>query len=83
MGDEYKADIFLAAFNKTKDPKITINNETIPVNHGLGKYNFHTDQEGQYIYTGNIEVETNTGELKSFPFELLYCRPTFVDRLTG
>ena len=78
LGDEYKADIFLAAFNKTKDPKITINNETIPVNHGLGKYNLHTDREGQYTYTGNIEVETNTGELKSFPFESSYivARPS-------
>ena len=78
LGDEYKADIFLAAFNKTKDPKITINNETIPVNHGLGKYNLHTDREGQYTYAGNIEVETNTGELKSFPFESSYivARPS-------
>ncbi len=78
LGDEYQADIFLAAFNKTKDPRITIDDETIPVSHGLGKYHLQTDQEGPHSYTGNIEVETNTGELKSFPFESSYivARPS-------
>lgn len=78
LGEEYSADVFLAAFSKTKDPKITINEQEIPVENGLGQYRFKTDREGAYTYNGMIEVETNTGEVKQFPFESNYivARPS-------
>jgi gliding motility-associated protein GldM len=72
LGEEYKADIFLAAFNKTKDPKISINESQIPVRNGLGLYSLKTSKEGAFTYNGTIEVETNSGELKKFPFESNY-----------
>ncbi len=78
LGEEYNADVFLAAFSKTKDPKITINDTEIPVNNGLGNYRFKTNKEGMFTYNGKIEVETNNGEIKEFPFESNYivARPS-------
>ncbi|MBL4705929.1 MAG: gliding motility protein GldM, partial [Flavobacteriales bacterium] len=78
LGEEYNADVFLAAFNKTKNPKISINGEAIPVKSGLGQYKLKTSREGAFTYNGIIQVETNSGEIKKFPFESNYivARPS-------
>lgn len=78
LGEEYKADIFLAAFNKTKDPVVTIDGAAIPVQRGLGQYAFKTNKQGTFTYQGEIAVETTKGEKKIYPFESSYivARPS-------
>jgi len=89
LGEEYKADLFLAAFNKTKNPEIEVGNynETtssfdgvsnkLTVESGLGKYNVSTTREGLVSYSGTIKVVAPSGKEMVFPFksEYIVARP--------
>lgn len=80
LGEEYKADIFLAAFNKTKNPDIIIDNspaDLIKINYGVGKYNLKTSKEGVFTYSGTIKMKSGQNQELSFPFksEYIVARP--------
>ena len=89
LGENYKADLFLAAFNKTRNPVIEVGNynETtssfdgisnkITVEHGLGKYDVNTTREGIVSYSGTIKVVAPSGKEMIFPFksEYIVARP--------
>ncbi len=89
VGEEYKADVFLAAFNKTRNPEMKIGNfntgtnsfvgaaEALPVERGLGKYMVKTSREGIMTYEGAIKVVSPSGQELSFPFksEYIVARP--------
>jgi gliding motility-associated protein GldM len=84
LGEEYKADVFLAAFNKTKNPEVTVGNyneatrsfegaaNAIPVEKGLGKYVVPTSKEGIMTYSGTIKMVTPSGTEKIYPFKSEY-----------
>ncbi|MCX6294857.1 MAG: gliding motility protein GldM [Bacteroidetes bacterium] len=84
LGEEYKADIFLAAFNKTKNPEINVGDynetsktfngtsNTIRVERGLGKYNINTTKEGIVDYSGTVKVVAPDGKEIVFPFKSEY-----------
>ncbi len=84
LGEEYKADIFLAAFNKTKNPEINVGdyNEAsktfngtpniITVERGMGKYNVNTKKEGIVDYSGTVKVVAPDGKEIVFPFKSEY-----------
>lgn len=90
LGEEYKADVFLAAFNKTRNPEMRIGNfnaatntfegqaDALPVERGLGKYNVKTSREGIMTYSGAIKVVSPSGQEMAFPFrsEYIVARPT-------
>jgi gliding motility-associated protein GldM len=73
VGEEYKADVFIAAFSKTKKPEIKIG-ETTPlhVENGLGKYTARAEKEGIVDYDGTIKLISNTGKEVVFPFKSQY-----------
>jgi len=77
LGEEYKADLFLAAFNKTKNPEIQVGNSNINVQRGLGKYNVRTSREGFVSYSGTVKVVAPSGKEIIFPFksEYIVARP--------
>ncbi len=89
LGEEYKADVFLAAFNKTKNPEMKIGNfnektnafdgpvDALTVERGLGKYNVKTTREGIMSYEGSIKVVSPSGQEMMFPFksEYIVARP--------
>lgn len=89
LGEEYKAQVFIAAFSKTKKPEIMIGdyNETtksfdgipnaIPVEKGLGRYITKADKEGIMTYSGTIKTRSSTGKEVTFPFksEYIVARP--------
>ena len=77
LGEEYKADLFLAAFNKTKNPEIQVGNSNINVQRGLGKYNVRTSREGIISYSGTVKVVAPSGKEIIFPFksEYIVARP--------
>ncbi len=89
LGENYKADVFIAAFSKTKKPEVLIGkyNETsktfdgtpnaIAVENGLGKYITKTDREGLVNYSGTIKIKSPKGKDVLFPFksEYIVARP--------
>ena len=89
LGEEYKADVFLAAFNKTRNPEMKIGKfdpltgafdgptEALMVQRGLGKYNVKTSREGIVNYEGSIKVVSPSGQEMMFPFksEYIVARP--------
>ncbi|CAN5901880.1 gliding motility protein GldM [soil metagenome] len=89
MGDTFKADIFLAAFNKTLKPQILLgkfNPETgkmdgaydsVNVSNGMGKYFVNATREGIFEYEGVINMTTPKGKVMQYPFksEYIVARP--------
>lgn len=89
LGEEYKADVFLAAFNKTRNPEMKIGNfnpvtnsfegptDALTVERGLGKYTAKTTKEGMMSYAGSIKVVSPSGQEMMFPFksEYIVARP--------
>ncbi len=93
LGQKYQADVFLAAYSSTSNPKILVGDvdtakkairgtgTEIPVSGGLGKYEVTATSEGIKKWGGLITVknpETNVEE--SYPFEASYvaARPSTV-----
>jgi gliding motility-associated protein GldM len=90
LGENYSADVFIAAFSKTKKPEVTIGNyddqlktfngatENIPVQNGLGKYIVKADKEGIVSYSGTIKIKSAKGKDALFPFksEYIVARPS-------
>jgi gliding motility-associated protein GldM len=84
LGEEYKADVFLAAFNKTKNPEINVGDyneasktfngtpNAIKVERGLGKYSAATTREGIVNYSGTVKVVSPDGKEQIFPFRSEY-----------
>lgn len=84
LGEEYKADVFLAAFSKTKKSEMLVGNynetnksftgntEEIPVDRGLGHYTAKASKEGFASYSGVIKTKSATGEEMVFPFKSEY-----------
>lgn len=89
MNDTFRADIFLAAFNKTLKPQILLGKfdtatgkmigayDSVNVSNGLGKYFVIPSREGIYEYEGVINMTTPKGIVKHYPFksEYIVARP--------
>jgi len=90
LGEEYKADVFIAAFNKTINPvvltgdydketgKFNGNVDSIPVSRGQGKYTMKTTREGFVKWGGTISLKSPKGNVLSYPFEseFIVARPS-------
>jgi len=72
VGDEYTADIFLAAVNETQDPKIDVGGRLIPIENGMGKYSDRPGSAGLKKYAGVINVKQPDNSMKPYPFEAEY-----------
>lgn len=79
-GDKYEADLFVAAFSTTQNPKIlvgegydTVKNvltgkiDSIPVNKGVGKYVVPATSVGNKKYAAIIKVKKPDGTYKDYP----------------
>jgi gliding motility-associated protein GldM len=72
MGDEYRAEVFLAAEDTTQQPEILINNRNAEVKDGKATYIGATDKPGFFKWSGLIKYKTPGGIIKSYPFEQEY-----------
>jgi gliding motility-associated protein GldM len=71
-GQEYKADLFVAAYSTTVDPIIRVGGSTIKVEEGMGKYVVRTNATGLQTFKGSIDVKQPDGTFKNYPFEQDY-----------
>jgi gliding motility-associated protein GldM len=93
IGQKYTADVFLAAYSSTSNPKIMVGDvdtakkvlrgtgTEIPVSGGLGKYEVTATSEGLKKWGGIITVKNPaTNEEESYPFsaEYISAKPSTV-----
>ena len=67
-GQQYTADIFLAAMSSTSDPEITVNGSPLKVEGGVGTYTLSASGVGEKTYAGIIKVKGPDGVVKPIPF---------------
>ena len=72
QGDEYVAEVFLAAEDTTQQPEILINNRSVPVRDGKATYSVKTSEPGVFSWSGLIKYKTPSGVIKNYPFEQKY-----------
>ena len=71
-GQEYRAQVFLAAYDSTKIPEVELTNGTIlDVEGGKGIFSSTSNAEGPKTWGGVIKLE-NEGQILSYPFEETY-----------
>ncbi|MBL4625118.1 MAG: hypothetical protein JKY42_08275 [Flavobacteriales bacterium] len=92
QGEEYHAQLFLAAYSQTQQPKMYIGSydsisnsltnitDTVLVTNGIGNYSIPTDREGVFQYNGTIQMTTPNGDVRTFPFqsEYIVAKPNLV-----
>ncbi len=74
QGDQYEADVFLAAYDDTQEPEVVINGTPLPKDQvvgGVGKVKFSASRIGTNKWAGVIRLSTN-GEVKEYPIENEY-----------
>jgi gliding motility-associated protein GldM len=70
-GDQYEADVFLAAYDDTQNPTVTINGQELSeedIVGGVAKVRFPANRVGETTWNGEIKLIQN-GEEKVFPVE--------------
>jgi gliding motility-associated protein GldM len=72
IGQEYTADVFLAAYDRTSTPEIVVGGSTLKVEEGMGKYTTSPRSPGEQKWSGNIRLRGSDGQLKEYPFESSY-----------
>jgi gliding motility-associated protein GldM len=87
-GDEYKAEIFVAAFSTTQNPEVligkvdtsdgglkmtgSIDSTSVVVDRGVGTYTVSASSEGLKKYEGIIQVKSPSGQMIPYKFESEY-----------
>ncbi len=83
QGDDYKAEIFVAAFSTTQNPEVhlgkvdtsnntiigSIDSTSVEVAKGVGTYTVKATREGSQKYSGVIRVKSPSGAYINRPFE--------------
>lgn len=60
-GQQYKAEIFLTAYDKNSNPTITVGGSPIPTSNGVGTYTTTASGEGLRTWTGQLLVKQVDG----------------------
>jgi len=72
QGEEYKAEIFLAAIDTTVDPEIIVNGRVMPIVEGKAVYSLRTSEPGTFKWSGVLKYKTPEGLIRSYPFDKEY-----------
>lgn len=92
LGDEYQADIFVAAFSKTRNPDVYLGKlneegkelvsitDSLEAHKGMGKMTAKATSEGFKTYEGMVRMLTTDNQYKYYPFkaEYIVARPSLV-----
>jgi gliding motility-associated protein GldM len=67
QGQQYKAQIYLTAYDSKADPTITVGGSSVPTANGIGNYVVTASGEGMHTWTGQLLVKQVDGPPKSYP----------------
>ncbi|RZA04065.1 MAG: gliding motility protein GldM [Sphingobacteriaceae bacterium] len=65
-GQQYKADIYLTAYDANSNPRITVGGASIPTKDGIGTYTVTASGEGVRTWTGSLSVKQVEGPDKTY-----------------
>ncbi len=65
-GQQYKADIYLTAYDANSNPRITVGGSSIPTKDGIGTYTVTASGEGIRTWTGSLSVKQVEGPDKTY-----------------
>ena len=68
-GDQFEAEIFLAAEDTTQQPEIFVGNNKLTMRDGKGIYTATANQVGTFKWGGLIKYKNPEGNVNSYPFE--------------
>lgn len=68
-GDQFEAEIFLAAEDTTQQPEIFVGNTKLAMRDGKGVYKATASQVGTFQWGGLIKYRTPEGNINSYPFK--------------
>jgi gliding motility-associated protein GldM len=69
QGDEYVAEVFLAAEDTTQQPEIIINGRPVEVKDGKATFRMSPSQPGTFSWSGLIKYKTPEGIIRNYDFE--------------
>lgn len=72
QGDEFVAEVFLAAEDTTQQPQIFINNREVEVKDGKATYRVKTNEPGVFSWSGLIKYKTPAGIIQNYKFDHEY-----------
>ncbi|MGE5382785.1 MAG: gliding motility protein GldM [Omnitrophica WOR_2 bacterium] len=68
-GDQFEAEIMVAAIDTKQNPDVVVNGRPVPTENGVAKYTVSAGATGLQTYKGEIRVVDPTGATKTYPFE--------------
>ncbi|TWR23857.1 gliding motility protein GldM [Mucilaginibacter pallidiroseus] len=71
-GQQYKAEIYLTAYDANSNPAITVGGSSVPTSNGVGTYTVTTSGEGLRTWTGSLSVKQVEGPPKTYPISGSY-----------
>ncbi|WP_183555062.1 gliding motility protein GldM [Mucilaginibacter sp. AK015] len=71
-GQQYKAEIFLTAYDKNSNPTITVGGSPIPTSNGVGTYTVTASGEGIRNWTGQLLIKQLDGRVMPYPISGSY-----------
>lgn len=71
-GNEYQAEIFLAAFDTTQTPNIIVDGKALPITNGRGIYKVGAGSPGNRKWGGIIQMKSTDGTIIEKPFKAEY-----------
>ncbi|MCO5933942.1 gliding motility protein GldM [Mucilaginibacter sp. RB4R14] len=79
-GQQYKADIYLTAYDDKTNPVITVGGSPVPTANGIGTYTTTASGEGMHKWTASLLVKQVDGPAKSYTVDGSYmvARPSAV-----
>ncbi len=69
QGDQFEAEIFLAAEDTTQQPEIFVGNTKLTLRDGKGIYKVPASQVGTFKWGGLIKYKNPEGNINSYPFQ--------------
>lgn len=72
IGQEYTADVFLAAMNSTSNPEVLVGGRALAVEAGVGKYSVRPSTPGEQKWGGVIRVKKPDNTFEEHKFEGTY-----------
>ncbi len=80
-GQQYKADIYLTAYDSHTNPAITVGGSSIPTKDGIGTYTTTASGEGKHTLSGELVVKAVDGgpdKRYTFSQDYMVARPSAV-----